>query len=238
MSKSKYQRILLKLSGESLMGQESQGIDPLQLHNYTEQIIAARNAGIQIGLVVGGGNFFRGISGAGQGVDRVNGDYMGMLATVINGLALQSAFRKEGIPCNLYTSIRMEPVGELWNRHKVLDALNQNHICIFTSGTGNPYFTTDTTAALRALEIGADALLKGTRVDGVYSDDPEKNPDAKQFTEITFNEVIQRDLRVMDQTAFTLCHENDLRVIVFNMNQKGNLQRLISGDNIGTIITN
>lgn len=233
-----YKRILLKLSGESLMGKDKHGIDPAQLLTYTRQIAEIREMGVETGVVVGGGNIFRGLSGKEKGFDRINGDYMGMLATVINGLALQSAFMQEGIPCRLFTAIRMEPVGELWNRIRAVEALEAGCICVFSAGTGNPFFTTDTTAALRGIEIGADILLKGTRVDGVYSDDPEKNPEAKRFSQVSFEEVIQRNLRVMDQTAFTLCRENNLPIRVFDINREGNLKRLVSGEKIGTIITN
>ncbi|MBT3244598.1 MAG: UMP kinase [Bacteroidetes bacterium] len=231
-----YSRILLKLSGESLMGKQSHGIDSAHLQSYIEQIIAVRKTGVQIGIVIGGGNIFRGLAGAQQGFDRVKGDYMGMLATVVNGLALQSAFQAKKIPARLFTSIRMEPVADFWNRDQVLEALENNTICIFSGGTGNPYFTTDTTAALRAVEIKADVLLKGTRVDGVYSADPEKDPDATRFDTISFDEVIMKNLRIMDQTAFTLCRENQLPILVFDMDSYGNLEKLISGHRIGTLI--
>jgi uridylate kinase len=231
-----YKRILLKLSGESLMGQSSHGIDTAQLESFTGQVAEIRNLGVEIGLVIGGGNIFRGLSGAKAGYDRVKGDYMGMLATAINGLALQSAFKKAGTPARLFTAIRMEPVAEFWYRDKVVEALSEGHVCIFSTGTGNPFFTTDTTAALRGVEIGAEVLLKGTRVDGVYSADPEKDPKAVRFDRISFDEVISRNLKIMDQTAFTLCRENNLPIIVFDMNTPGNLKRLISGEKIGTII--
>lgn len=236
--KTDYKRILLKLSGESLMGELTSGIDPHLLRIYTQQIAEILQSGIQVGLVIGGGNIFRGVSGTEKGFDRVNGDYMGMLATVINGLALQSDLRQIDQPCELYTSIRMEPVGQLWSRNRVLEDLEMGKVCIFSAGTGNPFFTTDTTAALRAVEINADVLLKGTRVDGVYSADPEKDPGARRFDQISFDEVIEQNLRVMDQTAFTLCRENQLPILVFDMNTPGNLKRLISGENIGTIIRN
>jgi uridylate kinase len=233
-----YKRILLKLSGESLLGQSSHGIDTGRLEEFTGQVAEIRDLGVQIGLVIGGGNIFRGLSGAKAGYDRVKGDYMGMLATVINGLALQSAFRKAGTPSRLFTAIRMEPVAEYWYRDKVVEALEAGDICILSAGTGNPFFTTDTTAALRGVEIGAEVLLKGTRVDGVYSADPEKDPSAVRYDAITFDEVIARNLKIMDQTAFTLCRENNLPIMVFDMNTKGNLKRLISGEKIGTIIGN
>ena len=220
------------------MGQSSHGIDTGQLENFTSQVAEVSELGVQIGLVIGGGNIFRGLSGANQGYDRVKGDYMGMLATVINGLALQSAFRQSGLPSRLFTAIRMEPVAEYWHRDKVTEALDAGQICIFSAGTGNPFFTTDTTAALRGVEIGAEILLKGTRVDGVYSADPEKDPLAVRFDRISFDEVIALGLRIMDQTAFTLCRENNLPILVFDMNTRGNLKRLISGEKIGTIIQN
>ena len=220
------------------MGQESTGIDSQRLNSYVEQICKIRELGVQIGLVIGGGNIFRGVSGAEAGFDRVKGDYMGMLATVINGLALQSAFQSKEIPAKLFTSIRMEPVAEFWNRDRVIEALEQNDICIFSSGTGNPYFTTDTTAALRAVEIRAEALLKGTRVDGIYTADPEKDPTAKKFETIRFEEVLAKNLRIMDQTAFTLCKENNLPILVFDMDTPGNLGKLISGQKIGTLVEN
>lgn len=231
-----YKRILLKLSGESLLGQSSHGIDTGQLESFTGQVAEIRDLGVQIGLVIGGGNIFRGLSGAKAGYDRVKGDYMGMLATVINGLALQSAFRQSGTPSRLFTAIRIEPVAEYWHRDKVIEALEAGHVCIFSAGTGNPFFTTDTTAALRGVEIGAEILLKGTRVDGVYSADPEKDPLATRFDHISFDEVITRNLKIMDPTAFTLCRENNLPIIVFDMTIRGNLKRLISGEKIGTII--
>jgi uridylate kinase len=231
-----YKRILLKLSGESLMGQSSHGIDSGQLESFTSQVAEISALGVQIGLVIGGGNIFRGLSGEKAGYDRVKGDYMGMLATVINGLALQSAFRKSGTPSRLFTAIRMEPVAEYWYRDSVIGALESGIICIFSAGTGNPFFTTDTTAALRGIEIGAEILLKGTRVDGVYSADPEKDPLATRFDGITFDEVISRNLKIMDQTAFTLCRDNNLPIMVFDMNTPGNLKRLVSGEKIGTII--
>jgi uridylate kinase len=231
-----YKRILLKLSGESLMGQSSHGIDTGQLESFTSQVAEISELGVQVGLVIGGGNIFRGLSGAKAGYDRVKGDYMGMLATVVNGLALQSAFLKNGTPSRLFTAIRMEPVADYWHRDKVVEALEAGYVCIFSAGTGNPFFTTDTTAALRGVEIGAEILLKGTRVDGVYSADPEKDPSATRFGQISFDEVIARNLKIMDQTAFTLCRENNLPVMVFDMNTRGNLKRLISGEKIGTII--
>jgi uridylate kinase len=225
-----YKRILLKLSGESLIGQSSHGIDSARLEEFTAQVSEIHGLGVQIGLVIGGGNIFRGLTGTREGYDRVKGDYMGMLATVINGLALQSAFRKAGTPSRLFTAIRMEPVAEYWYRDRVVEALEAGDICIFSAGTGNPFFTTDTTAALRGVEIGAEVLLKGTRVDGVYSADPEKDPAAVRFDAITFDEVIARNLKIMDQTAFTICRENNLPVVVFDMNTSGNLKRILTGE--------
>jgi uridylate kinase len=220
------------------MGDQKSGIDPNRLNSYIDEISSVRNQGVQIGIVIGGGNIFRGLTGTEAGFDRVKGDYMGMLATVINGLALQSAFQAKGISSKVYTSIRMEPVAEFWNRDRVLEDLERNSICIFSGGTGNPFFTTDTTAALRAVEIKAEVLLKGTRVDGVYSADPEKDPKAVKFDRISFDEVLSKNLRIMDQTAFTLCRENNLPVLVFDMDTPGNLQSLIEGAKIGTLVEN
>jgi len=234
----KYKRILLKLSGESLLGQASHGIDASRLESFAAQIARIRQMGAEIGLVVGGGNIFRGLAGSRIGYDRVKGDYMGMLATVINGLALQSALLTLKTPSLLFTSIRMEPVAEYWNRDKATRALAAGEICIYSGGTGNPFFTTDTTAALRGAETGCEILLKGTRVDGVYSADPEKDPTATRYDSLTFDEAIDKNLKIMDQTAFALCKENNLPVLVFDMNTPGNLERLLSGENIGTVIRN
>ncbi len=231
-----YKRILLKLSGEALMAGRSHGIDPERLENYTNEIIEVSDMGTQVGIVIGGGNIFRGITGVEAGFDRVKGDYMGMLATVINGLALLSAFEAKGKKARLFTAIRMEPVAEFYYKPGVLDALENNEIVIFSGGTGNPYFTTDTASALRAVEMEADVMLKGTRVDGVYSADPEKDPEAEKYEEITFNEALRKELRILDQTAFTMCKENELPIIVFNMNEKGNLKRVVSGEKIGTLV--
>jgi len=231
-----YKRILLKLSGEALMAGRSHGIDPLRLNDYIEEIMEVSDMGAQLGIVIGGGNIFRGLSGVEEGFDRVKGDYMGMLATVINGLALQSAFRSKGAACRLFTSIRMEPVAEYYYKPKVLEALENQEVVIFAGGTGNPYFTTDTTASLRALEMEADVMLKGTRVDGVYTSDPEKDPSAMKYDELGFGEAIEKELKILDQTAFTMCKENNLPIIVFNMNQKGNLKKLVSGEKIGTLV--
>jgi uridylate kinase len=231
-----YKRILLKLSGESLSGKKDSGIDEEILSSYAHQIREIYELGVEIGIVIGGGNIFRGLSGTNKGYDRIKGDYMGMLATVINGLALQSAFENIGIRPRLFTAIPMEPVGERFTEASALNALTNKEITIFTFGTGNPFFTTDTAAALRATQIHADILLKGTRVDGVYSADPEKVTGATRYMEITFEEVIEKKLEVMDLTAITLCRENNLPIMVFNMNEKGNLRRIVTGDNIGTIV--
>lgn len=233
-----YKRILLKLSGESLSGNKGSGIDEEILSSYTDQVREINDLGVETGIVIGGGNIFRGLSGTNKGYDRIKGDYMGMLATVINGLAIQSAFEKSGTRSRLFTAIPMEPVGERFSESAALDALNNKEIVIFTFGTGNPFFTTDTAAALRAVQIHADILLKGTRVDGVYSADPEKVPGAVRFEEITFEEVIEKKLGVMDLTAITLCRENNLPIMVFDMNLKGNLRRIVTGDKIGTIVKN
>lgn len=231
-----YKRVLLKLSGEALMAGRSHGIDPLRLDNYIGEIGEVSRMGTQVGIVIGGGNIFRGITGVEAGFDRVKGDYMGMLATVINGLALQSAFESKGIRARLFTAIRMEPVAEFYYKPRVIEALENNEIVIFSGGTGNPYFTTDTASTLRAIEMEAEVMLKGTRVDGVYTSDPEKNPDAEKYDEVTFDEALKKELRILDLTAFTMCKENDLPIIVFNMNEKGNLKRLISGEKVGTLV--
>ncbi len=231
-----FRRVLLKLSGEALMAGRSHGIDPRRLNDYVEEIIEVSKAGVQTGIMIGGGNIFRGIKGVDEGFDRVKGDYMGMLATVINGLALESAFESKKARARLLTAFRMEPVAEFYSRDKAINALENGEIVIFSGGTGNPFFTTDTAATLRAVEIEADVMLKGTRVDGIYSADPEKDPDAEKFDEITFDEAIEKNLRVLDQTAFTMCRENELPVIVFDMNERGNLKKLISGQKIGTLV--
>ena len=231
-----YKRILLKLSGEALMAGRSHGIDPERLHNYIDEIIEVSNMGTQVGIVIGGGNIFRGISGVEVGFDRVKGDYMGMLATVINGLALQSAFESKGKKARLFTAIRMEPVAEFYYKPSVIEALENNQIVIFSGGTGNPYFTTDTASTLRAVEMEADVVLKGTRVDGVYTSDPEKDPDAEKYDELTFDQALKKELRILDLTAFAMCKENELPIIVFNMNEKGNLKKLISGEKVGTLV--
>ena len=234
----KYKRILLKLSGEALASEGSQGIDAVRLKEYVSQIKEITEMGIEVGIVIGGGNIFRGLSGEEEGFDRVRGDYMGMLATVINGLALQSALENAGARASLFTAIPMEPVGIRFSKQKALEAFDKGEVAIFTFGTGNPFFTTDTTASLRAVETNADVLLKGTRVDGVYNADPEKDKSAVKYDEISFEEAIQKNLGVMDQTAFTMCRENNLPIVVFNMNVQGNLQRIIQGESIGTLVKN
>lgn len=231
-----YKRILLKLSGEALMAGRSHGIDPKRLSDYVEEIIEVSNTGVQVGIVIGGGNIFRGISGVEEGFDRVKGDYMGMLATVINGLALQSAFEAKKAKARLLTAFRIEPIAEFYSKLKAIEYLVNGEIVIFSGGTGNPYFTTDTASSLRAVEIDADVMLKGTRVDGVYTNDPEKDPDAERFETLTFDEALEKNLRILDQTAFTMCKENELPVIVFNMNERGNLKKLILGEKVGTLV--
>ena len=233
----KYSRILLKLSGESLSGNGNHGIDDSMLELYGRQVIEVVKKGCEVAIVIGGGNIFRGLSGTESGFDRVKGDQMGMLATVINSLAIESAISRLGGKAKVFTSIRMEPVGELYNRDKVLEAMKEGAVAILAGGTGNPFFTTDTASALRAVEIGADVLLKGTRVDGVYSADPEKDSSAVKYDKISFEEVISKRLKVMDSTAFTLCRDNNIPVIVFDMNKPGNLLKLVTGENIGTIVS-
>jgi uridylate kinase len=234
----KYSRILLKLSGESFSGSGNQGISDTVLNEYAKQVIDVLNKGCEVAIVIGGGNIFRGLSGTESGFDRLKGDQMGMLATVINSLALESAIGRLGAKARVFTSIRMEPVGELYNRDRVVEAMKNNTICILSGGTGNPFFTTDTAAALRAVEIGASVLLKGTRVDGVYTSDPEKDSTAEKFNKISFEEVINRRLKVMDSTAFTMCRENNMPLVVFDMNKPGNLIKLIEGKTIGTLVSN
>ena len=231
-----YKRILLKLSGESLMGNKQVGIDETRLAEYAEQIKDAAQSGVQVGIVIGGGNIFRGLSGATKGFDRVKGDQMGMLATVINSLALSSALSAIGQKNHVFTSIRMEPVGELYSKWNAIGAMERGEIAIIAGGTGNPFFTTDTASALRGIEIEADAMLKGTRVDGVYTADPEKDPSATKYERISFDEVYSRGLKVMDLTAATMCKENNLPIVVFDMDTYGNLKKLISGENIGTVV--
>ena len=233
-----YKRVLLKLSGESLMGAQKYGLSTEVLNQYAEQIRTVAATGVQVGIVIGGGNIFRGLSGVSRGFDRVKGDQMGMLATVINSLALRGALESAGAKARVLTSIRMEPVGELYTKAKALELMEAGWIVIIAGGTGNPYFTTDTASALRGVEIEAEVLLKGTRVDGVYTADPEKDPTATKFAEITFDEVYRRRLKVMDLTAFTMCKENDLPIVVFDMDTPGNLQKVIAGEPIGTVVKN
>ncbi len=232
----KYKRILLKLSGEALMGNRQYGIDPDRLKEYAEEIKSVVDLGVEVAIVIGGGNIFRGVAGAANGMDRVQGDYMGMLATVINSMALQSALEEAGVYTRLQTAIRMEQIAEPFIKRRATRHLEKGRVVIFGAGTGNPYFTTDTAATLRAIEIDADVILKGTRVDGIYTADPEKDPNATKFENLTFDEVYQKGLNVMDMTAFTLSQENNLPIIVFDMNTKGNLSKLIKGESIGTLV--
>ena len=232
----KYKRILLKLSGEALMGERAYGIDPKRLSEYAQEIKKIHEKGTEIAIVIGGGNIFRGVAGASNGMDRVQGDYMGMLATVINGMALPGALEEAGMPTRLQTALKIEAIAEPYIKRKATRHLEKGRIVIFGAGTGNPYFTTDTAAVLRAIEIDADAILKGTRVDGVYDADPEKFKNAIKFENITFKDVIEKGLKVMDMTAFTLSEENNLPIIIFDMNKTGNLLKLVSGEKIGTLI--
>ena len=231
-----FRRILLKLSGESLAGESKQGIDTERLNQYAEQVKAIAEKGVQIGIVIGGGNIFRGLSGAQRGFDRVKGDQMGMLATVINALALASALESIGQPVRVLTSIRMEPIGDFYSPAKAQRLLDKGNVVILAGGTGAPYFTTDTGSSLRALEIQADVMLKGTRVDGIYTADPEKDPSATKFSEITYDEVIRHGLKVMDMTAIVMCKDNGLPIYVFDMDQVGNLEKVINGEQIGTLV--
>jgi len=230
----KYKRILLKLSGEALMGNQNHGIDPVRLNEYATEIKEIQKRGTEIAIVIGGGNIFRGVSGASKGMDRVQADYMGMLATVINGLALQSALENNDVPTRLQTAIKIEAIAEPFIKRRATRHLEKGRVVIFGSGTGNPYFTTDSAAVLRAIEINADVILKGTRVDGIYNEDPEKNKEAIKFDTLSFDDVLKKGLKIMDTTAFTLSQENKLPIIVFDMNTKGNLSRIIKGENIGT----
>ena len=232
----KYKRILLKLSGESLMGDRQYGIDNNQVLQYAKDIKSVYDAGIEIAIVVGGGNIFRGLSAEKSGMDRAQADYMGMLATVINCMALQNALETFGVETRLLSAIKMEQICEPYIRRRAMHHLEMNKIVIFGAGTGNPYFTTDTAASLRAIEIKADVVLKGTRVDGIYTADPEKDPTATRYDEITFQEVFDKGLSVMDMTAFTLCHENKLPIIVFDMNKEGNFMKIAQGENVGTLV--
>ncbi|MBT8305532.1 MAG: UMP kinase [Maribacter sp.] len=229
-----YNRILLKLSGEALMGEKQYGIDPKRLAEYAQEIKEVVNKGMQVAIVIGGGNIFRGLAGASNGMDRVQADHMGMLATVINGLALQSALEIAGVETRLQSAIKINEVAEPFIRRRAIRHLEKGRVVIFGGGTGNPYFTTDSAAVLRAIEIEADVILKGTRVDGIYTSDPEKNKDATKFDSISFNDVLRKGLKVMDTTAFTLSQENELPIIVFDMNKKGNLLKVLDGENVGT----
>lgn len=232
----KYNRILLKLSGEALMGDRNYGIDPKRLENYAKDVKNIVNQGVEVAIVIGGGNIFRGLAGASNGMDRVQGDYMGMLATIINGLALQSALEEADLQTRLLTSIEMKQIAEPFIKRRAVRHLEKGRVVIFGGGTGNPYFTTDTAAVLRAIEINADVILKGTRVDGIYTSDPEKDSNAIKFENITYKEVMSKDLKVMDMTAFTLSEENNLPIIVFDMNKEGNLMKVISGEKVGTLV--
>lgn len=235
---ARFKRILLKLSGESLMGEQGHGIDPQRLADYARQIEEVHQMGVQIGIVIGGGNIFRGLSGSQKGFDRVKGDQMGMCATVINSLALSSALGAIGVKNKVLTAIRMEPIGEFYSKWKAIEAMEAGYVCIFSAGTGSPYFTTDTGSSLRGIEIEADVMLKGTRVDGIYTADPEKDPSATKFTTITYDEVYTRGLKVMDLTATAMCKENNLPIYVFNMDVYGNLKRVMDGEDIGTLVHN
>ena len=235
---AKYKRILLKLSGESLMGHKQYGIDEVCLGEYAAQIKEIVEMGVQVGIVIGGGNIFRGLSGASKGFDRVKGDQMGMLATVINSLALSSALTALGVKAKVLTAIRMEPIGEFYNKWRAIELLEAGNVVIMSGGTGNPFFTTDTGSSLRGIEIEADVMLKGTRVDGIYTADPEKDPTATKFSDITYDEIYTRGLKVMDLTATTMCKENNLPIIVFNMDVNGNLKKVLAGENIGTYVHN
>ena len=232
----RFKRVLLKLSGESLMGKQGYGIDAGRLNDYAQQIKEAHEMGIQMGIVIGGGNIFRGLSGSQKGFDRVKGDQMGMCATVINALALSSAIGAIGVKSKVLTAIRMEPIGEYYTKWKAIEEMESGTICIFACGTGSPYFTTDTGASLRGIEIEADVMLKGTRVDGIYTADPEKDPTATKFTTITYDEIYNKGLKVMDLTATTTCKENSLPIYVFNMDVFGNLKRVLNGEDIGTLV--
>ena len=234
----KFKRILLKLSGEALMGEKQYGIDPKQIENYSKQVKEIADNGCQVAIVIGGGNIFRGVSGAAAGMDRVQGDYMGMLATIINSMALQQGLENVGLDTRLQTAIEMEKIAEPYIRRRAVRHLEKNRVVIFGGGLGNPYFTTDSAAVLRAIEIEADAILKGTRVDGIYTADPEKDETATKFSNLTFKDVYDKGLKVMDMTAFTLSEENDLPIVVFDMNTPGNLKKIVAGEDVGTIVTN
>jgi uridylate kinase len=236
-SNLRYKRILLKLSGEALMGERDYGIDPKVIEQFAKDVCETARMGVEIGIVVGGGNIYRGVSGTNEGINRVQGDHMGMLATMINALALQNAIEAEGLYSRLMSAITMTQFAEPFIRRKAIRHLEKGRVVIFGCGTGNPFFTTDTAAALRAVEIDADAVFKGTRVDGIYDSDPEKNPNAKRFSSISYMDVLQKNLRVMDLTAITLCQENKLPIVVFNMNQQGNLQKVLTEDGVGSVVS-
>ena len=233
----KYKRVLLKLSGEALMGEQQYGIDPQRLNDYAEEIAAAHKAGAQIAIVIGGGNIFRGLQGASKGMDRIQGDYMGMLATVINSMAIQSALQSKGVRTVLLSGLYIDRIAESMSSSKAIRILEDDAVVVIGGGTGCPFFTTDTASALRAIEIKADIILKGTRVDGIYTADPEKDPTAKKFETITYDEAYNRNLKIMDLTAFTMCKENNMPMLVFDMNTKGNLMKVLNGENIGTLVT-
>lgn len=234
--RTKYNRVLLKLSGESLMGEQHYGIDPVRLGEYARQIKEAAESGVQVAIVIGGGNIFRGIQGAAKGFDRVKGDQMGMLATVINSLALSSALTAIGQKARVFTALNMYPIGEYYSKWRAIETMENGEVAILSGGTGNPFFTTDTGAALRGVEVEADVMLKGTRVDGIYTADPEKDPTATKFSEISYDEVYTRGLKVMDLTATALCKENRLPIVVFDMDTPGNLHKVLEGENIGTLV--
>lgn len=232
----KFNRILLKLSGEALMGEQQYGIDPERLAEYANEVKEVHEAGKEVGIVIGGGNIYRGLQGAGEGMDRVQGDYMGMLATVINSMALQGALEKTGLKVKLLSTLILKPMAEPMSRKIATDYLKEGYVVVIAGGTGNPFFTTDTASALRAVEIEADVIMKGTRVDGIYTADPEKDPTATKYTEISFDEAYEKGLKIMDLTAFTLCKENKLPIYVFDMNTKGNLLKIVNGEHLGTIV--
>ena len=233
----KYNRVLLKLSGEALMGNQQYGIDPQRLNEYADEIIEAAKTGVQIGIVIGGGNIFRGLQGASQGMDRIQGDYMGMLATVINSMAMQSTLQGKGQKATLLSGLYIDRIADTMSSAKAIRLLEEGHVVIMGAGTGNPFFTTDTGSALRAVEIKADVILKGTRVDGIYTADPEKDPTATKFSHLTYDEAYNRNLKVMDMTAFTMCKENNMPMYVFDMNTRGNLMKVLQGEHIGTLVT-
>lgn len=234
----KYKRILLKLSGESLMGEQEYGISPEMLSQYASEIKQAKELGAEIAIVIGGGNIFRGLQGAAKGMDRVQGDYMGMMATIINSMALQAELEQQGLKTELLSGLAIEPICKETSRRRMISALEEGKIVIIAGGTGNPYFTTDTASTLRAIEMKADVILKGTRVDGVYTADPEKDPSATKYSTLTYDEALSKKLKIMDLTAFALCQENKMPIYVFDMNTKGNLQKVVKGEHIGTIVEN